>query len=144
MKAIRQFFLFATFFIFFQQVNAQDFNRSLDLKGFSKDQTFDHLKQFAVENNYFINQLDREEGFIQLGYISKTNNLFRNDYKLAINVFLNAESETDSKITLQINIKKARTQNFITTYEDEGVLKSKKGYSDLLSLINEYFNRIKK
>lgn len=141
MKTIQHSLILALFLILSFQANAQEFNKSVDIVGFTQDQTFDHLKQFALENDYFIEKLDREEGFIQLGYLSRTNNLFKKDYKLSINVLLDSINENDCRITLQIYMQEATTRDFITTYEDIGMIKSQKGYSDLLLLIKTYMDR---
>lgn len=141
MKSIKQFLIFALFLFLSFQVNGQEINKSIDIVGFTQDQTFDHLKQFALENDYFIKKLNRAEGFIQLGFLSRTNNLFKSDYKLFINVLLNTINENDCRITLQIYMQEATTRDLITTYEDKGMIKSEKGYSDLLSLIKRYMDR---
>lgn len=141
MKSIKHFLIFALFLFLSFQVNGQEINKSIDIAGFTQDQTFDHLKQFALENDYFIKKLNRAEGFIQLGFLSRTNNLFKSDYKLFINVLLNTINENDCRITLQIYMQEATTRDLITTYEDKGMIKSEKGYSDLLSLIKRYMDR---
>ncbi len=141
MKSIKHFLIFALFLFLSFQVNGQEINKSIDIVGFTQDQTFDHLKQFALENDYFIKKLNRAEGFIQLGFLSRTNNLFKSDYKLFINVLLNTINENDCRITLQIYMQEATTRDLITTYEDKGMIKSEKGYSDLLSLIKRYMDR---
>ncbi|WP_313191626.1 hypothetical protein [Sphingobacterium sp.] len=141
MKSIKHSLILALFLFLSFQVNAQEINKSIDIVGFTQDQTFDHLKQFALENDYFIKKLDRAEGFIQLGFLSRTNNLFRSDYKLSINVLLNTINENDCRITLQIYMQEGTTRDLITTYEDKGMIKSEKGYSDLLSLIKRYIDR---
>lgn len=141
MKSIKHFLIFALFLFLSFQVNGQEINKSIEIVGFTQDQTFDHLKQFALENDYFIKKLNRAEGFIQLGFLSRTNNLFKSDYKLFINVLLNTINENDCRITLQIYMQEATTRDLITTYEDKGMIKSEKGYSDLLSLIKRYMDR---
>ncbi|WP_185217642.1 hypothetical protein [Sphingobacterium mizutaii] len=141
MKAIQHSLILALFLFLSFQVNGQEINKSTDIVGFTQDQTFDHLKQFALENDYFIKKLDRAEGFIQLGFLSRTNNLFSSGYKLSINVLLNTINENDCRITLQIYMQEATTRDLITTYEDKGMIKSEKGYSDLLSLNKKYMDR---
>lgn len=42
---------------------------------------------------------------------------------------------------MQIYMQEGATRDLITTYEDKGMIKSEKGYSDLLSLIKRYMDR---
>ena len=141
MKTIRQFLLIYILSLFSVLAYSQE-SESMTINNMSTNQVFDNLKIFALENDYFIQKMDRKEGFLQFYYYSKRKGIFTRDHILTINLFVIPQAENKNRLSLQIKAAEVFTDDFKPYYEDIGILPEGKPYTDLLSLITQFFDRI--
>ena len=115
--------------------------KSLRMEAMDKDAVFDKLKRFALENDYFIKTLNREEGYIRWNFFSRGKGVFSRDYNLDINVFLSAEDDNATRIELQIQADQIFETIESIRVKSVGVLNDEKYYNNLLSQIHQYLSR---
>ncbi|WP_144034551.1 hypothetical protein [Sphingobacterium sp. 1.A.5] len=141
MKALRLIFLMSFYCLFTCYAFSQD-SKSLVISNMNSNEILDNLKRFSLENDYFIQNMDKENGFVQLYYLSKGKGLFTSEYRLMINIFVVSHAENENILTLQIKADEMYTKDFMTYYKDLGILPEGKSYTDLLGLIKQFFDRL--
>lgn len=138
MTSCLRIFLFTVLVLQFFHLKAQD--KSLIVKGVSKDEVFAKLKFYAIENDCFIQKLNRKEGMLQCQFLKEWKEfIFTKEERYTINLFVSPWNEKDSKINLQIIKDPIHVSKDI--YVDWEILKDGELYTDFIISLNQFFEK---
>ncbi|WP_099367922.1 hypothetical protein [Sphingobacterium sp. 1.A.4] len=140
MTSCLRIFLFTVLVLPFFHLKAQD--KSLIVKGVSKDEVFSKLKFYAIENDCFIQKLNRKEGMAQWQFFKEWKEfIFTKEERYTINLFVSPLNEKDSKIDLQIKQDPIHVSKDV--YIDWKILTDGELYTDFIISLNQFFEQKK-
>lgn len=134
------------FFLLFSFITissyAQSGEKHLIINNISYDEVNAGLREFALQNDFFIEKIDRKEGFIQLKkkYIPK--GVFTQHFRMTINFLVTDLGEERQRIDIQIYLVNLNYTLDLGFQEEElGMPERKKYYDELKLILEAFFNR---
>lgn len=114
---------------------------SMTVKDTDKPTAFEELLELFAESDYFIQNIEKDAGFIQVKAVIKKRGIFakRAGNKIIYNIFVKQAEERVAQISLQANLEISDRTEDGYYYRDEGVSNDPKDYEDILTLIESHF-----
>lgn len=114
---------------------------SMTVKDIDKSTAFDELVEFLADSDFFIQNIEKDAGFIQVKSVVKQRGIFvkRAGNKITYNIFLKQISESLIQISLQANLEISDRTEDGYYYRDEGVSEDPKDYEEILQFIESHF-----
>ncbi|TYR35564.1 hypothetical protein FXV77_12645 [Sphingobacterium phlebotomi] len=113
----------------------------LTVKDIDKRTAFEELVELLADSDYFIQNIEKQAGFIQVKAVIKKRGIFakRAGNKIMYNIFVKQASERVAQINFQANIEISDRTEDGYYYRDEGISNDPKDYEELLKLIESHF-----
>lgn len=116
----------------------------LNILGLTPEETYEYLKVFALENGYFIQNMDSKGQWIQVKWNYKPKKIFKNTRKYRINFLVSGNKNQGSTLTLQMNEEILRSDDSGGSYyEDAGIIQEGEEHELLMQRIEGFFQNIK-
>lgn len=119
---------------------------SLTVNDIDKSAAFEELVELLANSDYFIQNVEKDAGFIQVKFITKRKKgLFSRDSgnRIVYNIFIRSSDNNAVRISLQANVEKIVWDGEVygsrDHYNDESVSNDPKDYDELLTLIESHF-----
>src|SRR5690606_19925061 len=114
---------------------------SMTVKGIDKSTAFQELIELLGDSDYFIQNMEKDAGFIQVKSVIKQRGIFakRAGNKITYNILLKQISEGLIQINFQANLEISDRTEDGYYYRDEGISNDPKDYEELLKLIESHF-----
>lgn len=113
---------------------------SLTIENTDQSATFDKLVELLGDSDYFIQNMEKDAGFIQVKSVIKKRGIFakRAGNKIIYNILLKPTGEGATQIRLQANREISDRTEDGYYYRDEGVSDDPKDYEELLTFIGSH------
>ncbi|GAA4131381.1 hypothetical protein GCM10022216_01430 [Sphingobacterium kyonggiense] len=123
---------------------AQSGEKHLIINNITYEEVNAGLKEFALQNDFFIEKIDREEGFFQFKkkYIPK--GIFSQHLRMTINFLVSDLGEERQRIDIQIYLVNLEHTVQLGYQEEEIGMPDRKKYYDEVKLILEAFFNMKR
>lgn len=118
---------------------------SLTVNDFDKPTAFEELVELLVDSDYFIQNMEKDAGFIQIKRVQKkkTGIFGKNTGDRIVYNILLREKEGGILLILQANVEKEVWNGQVNGseyyYKDEGLSNDPKDYKEILTLIESHF-----
>lgn len=103
------------------------------------ESVFDKVVDVALREDFFISNLDKKAGFLQLNKIFAKNkrSLVSNGERLTYNFVIRERDESTSVIFLQIKIEENLYKNYVSYYLDKGIINDKVYYEAIIEKLHQ-------
>lgn len=119
---------------------------SLTVKDIDKLAAFEELVELFTDSDYFIQNMEKDAGFIQVKFITKRKKgLFSRNSgnRVVYNIVIRSSDNNAVRIGLQANVEEivwdGEVHGSKDYYKDEGVSSDPKDYEDILMFLESYF-----
>lgn len=119
---------------------------SMTVKDIDKSTAFQELIELLGDSDYFIQNVNKEVGFIQVKFIKEgKKGIFSKDSgnRIVYNILIRSSDSHAVRIGLQANVEKIVWDGEVYRskdhYNDEGISNDPKDYEELLKLIESHF-----
>jgi|SRR5690606_8001417 len=114
---------------------------SMTVKDIDKSTAFEELIELFGDSDYFIQNMEKDAGFIQVKSVIKQRGIFakRAGNKITYNILLKQISEGLIQVNLQANLEISDRTEDGYYYRDEGVSYDPKDYEEILGFIESHF-----
>ncbi|MGN5953308.1 hypothetical protein ACP6L2_01715 [Sphingobacterium lactis] len=144
MKLSKKLLLFLLFSFITISSYAQSGEKHLIINNITYDEVNAGLREFALQNDFFIEKIDRKEGFFQFKkrYIPK--GIFTQHFRMTINFLVSDLGEQRQRVDIQIYLVNLEHTVELGHQEEELGMPDRKKYYDEVKLILEAFFNMKR
>lgn len=112
----------------------------LNIPALEVQETFDFLKEFAIDNAYFILNMDKKGHWLQVKWIADKKQFFKNTRYYRVNFLVSPLKSGGSMLTVQMNEEVLRKgSEGGGYYDDEGVVREGKHLELLMEQLQAFF-----
>lgn len=118
----------------------------LTVKDIDKTTAFDELVELLADSDYFIQNMDKDAGFIQVKFImTRKKGLFSRDSgnRIMYNMLIKSSDNNTVRIDFQANVEKEIWNGEVFEssyyYRDEGVSHDPKDYEEIMGFIESHY-----
>lgn len=117
---------------------------SMTVRDFDKRTAFEDLVELFAESDYFIQNMEKDAGFIQVKSVIKKRGIFakRAGNKIIYNIFVKQADERVARISLQANLVISDRTEDGYYYRDEGVSHDPRDYEEMLMFLASHFESL--
>lgn len=114
---------------------------TLIVENLDQSTAFNELVELLGDSDYFIQNLEKDAGFIQVKSVIKKRGIFakRAGNKIVYNILLKPTGEGATQIRLQANREISDRTEDGYYYRDDGVSDDPRDYEDLLTFLEAHF-----
>jgi len=114
---------------------------SITVNDIDRSTAFEELVELFASSDFFIQNIEKDAGFIQVKVVIKKRGIFakRAGNKIIYNIFVKQVEERIAQINFQANLEISDRTEDGYYYRDEGVSNDPKDYEELLTLIESHF-----
>lgn len=99
---------------------------------------FDKVIDLALNEDFFISNVDRKTNFLQMNKLSykSKNGLISNGKRLTYNFVIRKKDELTSVVFLQVKIEDNLYKNYVSYYVDKGITNDTSYYNSIIKRLN--------